>query len=83
MTGRSPLVPIGSHETRLPVLPDGPAEIVGQELGGDYYEKAAPVVELQVARAGVRMAAWLDLIAERFQEDLQEEQLSRGDWQEL
>ncbi|KAG6367566.1 hypothetical protein INS49_001759 [Diaporthe citri] len=44
------------------VLPEGPAAIVGQELGGEYYEKAAPVIELQVARAGFRLAAWLDLI---------------------
>ncbi|KAL1851641.1 hypothetical protein Daus18300_012514 [Diaporthe australafricana] len=44
------------------VLPEGPSAIVGQELGGDYYEKAAPVIELQVARAGFRLAAWLDLI---------------------
>ncbi|KAK2600645.1 hypothetical protein N8I77_010166 [Diaporthe amygdali] len=44
------------------VLPEGPAAIVGQELGGNYYEKAAPVIELQVARAGFRLAAWLDLI---------------------
>ncbi|KAI3395549.1 hypothetical protein diail_1211 [Diaporthe ilicicola] len=44
------------------VLPEGPSAIVGQELGGEYYEKAAPVIELQVARAGFRLAAWLDLI---------------------
>lgn len=44
------------------MLPEGPAAIVGQELGGEYYEKAAPVIELQVARAGFRLAAWLDLI---------------------
>ncbi|KAF3765053.1 S1 nuclease, partial [Cryphonectria parasitica EP155] len=44
------------------VLPEGPAAIAGQELGGEYYEKAAPVVEIQVARAGYRLAAWLDLI---------------------
>ncbi|KAK0729916.1 phospholipase C/P1 nuclease domain-containing protein [Lasiosphaeris hirsuta] len=47
------------------VLPEGPEAIVGQELGGDYYEKAAPVIELQVAKAGYRLAAWLDLIVAR------------------
>ncbi|KAI3327070.1 putative nuclease S1 precursor [Xylariaceae sp. AK1471] len=47
------------------VLPEGPATIVGQELAGEYFEKAAPVIELQVAKAGYRLAAWLDLIAER------------------
>lgn len=36
---------------------------MGQELGGEYYDKAAPVVEVQVARAGYRLAAWLDLVA--------------------
>lgn len=39
--------------------------IVGQELAGEYFEKAAPVIELQVAKAGYRLAAWLDLITER------------------
>ncbi|KAH9884903.1 putative nuclease S1 precursor [Xylariomycetidae sp. FL2044] len=47
------------------VLPEGPDAIVGQELSGAYYEKAAPVIELQVAKAGYRLAAWLDLIADR------------------
>lgn len=45
------------------MFPEGPRAIAGQELGGEYFQKAAPVIELQVARAGVRMAAWLDLIA--------------------
>ncbi|KAG7112277.1 Nuclease S1 like protein [Verticillium longisporum] len=61
------------------VLPDGPHEIVGQELGGAYYEKAASVIELQVARAGYRMAAWLDLIADEFEAN----KIQQGDWQEL
>lgn len=47
------------------VFPEGPDTIVGQELAGDYYEKAVPVIELQVAKAGYRLAAWLDLIAEK------------------
>ncbi|KAI0835394.1 S1/P1 nuclease [Hypoxylon sp. FL0890] len=47
------------------VFPEGPEAIVGQELAGDYYEKAAPVIELQVAKAGYRLAAWLDLIADK------------------
>lgn len=45
------------------VFPEGPKAIAGQELAGEYFEKAAPVLEKQVARAGYRMAAWLDLIA--------------------
>ena len=48
------------------MFPEGPEAIVGKELGGEYYEKAAPVIERQVARAGYRMAVWLDHIAEKF-----------------
>ncbi|KAK3994964.1 putative nuclease S1 precursor [Cladorrhinum sp. PSN332] len=44
------------------VLPEGAEAIRNQELGSDYYEKAAPVVEAQIAKAGYRLAAWLDLI---------------------
>ncbi|KAJ9133471.1 Nuclease S1 [Coniochaeta hoffmannii] len=50
------------------VLPEGPEAIVGQELGKEYFEAAAPVIELQVAKAGYRLAAWLDLIAESIAE---------------
>lgn len=53
---------LSSAANNIVVLPEGPDAIVGQELGGEYYEKAAPVIELQVARAGFRLAAWLDLI---------------------
>jgi len=47
------------------VLPEGPEAIRGQELGGDtqYLANAAPVIELQLAKAGYRLAAWLDMIA--------------------
>ena len=48
------------------VLPEGPEAIVGEELGGDYFKKAGPVIEQQVARAGYRMAAWLDHIVEEY-----------------
>jgi hypothetical protein len=33
------------------------------DLGGEYYEGAVHVVELQIARAGVRLAAWINAIA--------------------
>lgn len=62
-------------DSTLSVFPEGPAAIKGQELAGEYFEKAAPVIELQVAKAGYRLAAWLDLIAERMsgaQQDLGE-----------
>jgi S1/P1 Nuclease len=45
------------------VFPEGPKAIVGQELSGEYFTKAGPVIERQIARAGYRMAAWLDAIA--------------------
>jgi hypothetical protein len=57
------------------VLPQGADAIVGQELGSDYYDAAAPVVEIQVARAGYRLAAWLDLIASAAKDT----QIIRGD----
>jgi len=55
------------------VFPEGPKAIVGQELGGAYFEAAGPVVEKQVARAGFRMAAWLGRIAAEY------EKRSQGD----
>lgn len=51
---------------RFIVFPEGPKAIVGQELSGEYYEKAAPVLDKQVARAGYRMAAWLDKIVDQY-----------------
>jgi hypothetical protein len=33
------------------------------DLGGDYYEGAAPIVEAQVTKAGVRLAAWINALA--------------------
>ncbi|KAH7122622.1 S1/P1 nuclease-domain-containing protein [Dendryphion nanum] len=44
------------------VVPKGEAAVKFQELSGGYYESAVPVVEMQIAKAGVRLAAWLDLI---------------------
>ncbi|KAI9853200.1 MAG: hypothetical protein M1838_000056 [Thelocarpon superellum] len=45
------------------VLPDGVDVLDGAELDGDYYTSAIPVFELQIAKAGYRLAAWLNLIA--------------------
>ena len=58
------------------VFPEGPHAIVGQELGGEYFEKAAPIIELQVARAGLRMAVWLDHIVDGFKARLQDSAMS-------
>lgn len=49
------------------VLPEGEEAIRNQELGGAYYEAAAPVVQKQIAKAGYRMAAYLDKIVEAYQ----------------
>jgi hypothetical protein len=45
------------------VLPQGQAAVENVDLGGAYYTKAISVVELQIARAGVRLAAYLDAVA--------------------
>jgi len=45
------------------VLPSGKDGVENQELSGAYYEAAVPVIQLQIARAGYRLAKWLDLIA--------------------
>lgn len=45
------------------VLPKGQAAVESVDLSGAYYTSAIPVVELQIARAGVRLAAYLDAIA--------------------
>jgi hypothetical protein len=46
------------------VLPNGPDAVFAQELSGAYYESAIPVVTKQIAKAGFRLAAWLDAIVE-------------------
>jgi hypothetical protein len=46
------------------VVPQGADAVRDHELEGEYYEKAIPVVTMQIARAGYRLAAWLDLIAD-------------------
>ncbi|KAH8596107.1 phospholipase C/P1 nuclease domain-containing protein [Bisporella sp. PMI_857] len=52
------------------VLRGGVEKLKGKDLGGEYYAEAVPVVQLQVARAGYRLAAWLDLIAEGLKTEL-------------
>jgi hypothetical protein len=42
--------------------PNGPNAYNGEEIGGDYSTGAVPIVELSLARAGIRLAAWLNLI---------------------
>jgi hypothetical protein len=44
------------------VLPNGEVGVEGKELDGAYYNSAIVVIEQQIAKAGYRLAAWLDLI---------------------
>lgn len=45
------------------VIPNGISAVENVDLSGAYYNSAIPVIELQIAKAGYRLAAWLDLIA--------------------
>lgn len=45
------------------VLAPGVDWVKENDLGGEYYEGAVPLVEVQIARAGVRLAAWVNAIA--------------------
>ncbi|KAL5114539.1 hypothetical protein ACEQ8H_007572 [Pleosporales sp. CAS-2024a] len=47
------------------VLPNGVSAVENQELSGAYYNTAIPVISLQIAKAGYRLAAWLDAIVEQ------------------
>lgn len=44
------------------VLKGGQSAVEKGDLGTTYYESAVPVIEVQIGRAGVRLAAWLDAI---------------------
>ncbi|KAF7947829.1 hypothetical protein EAE96_008907 [Botrytis aclada] len=52
------------------VMPDGAEALQGKELSGEYYDTSVPVIQLQVARAGYRLAAWLDMIVSGFKTEL-------------
>jgi hypothetical protein len=45
------------------VLQPGINTIQSEDLSGDYYNTAVPVFNALIARAGYRLAAWLNLIA--------------------
>ena len=46
------------------VIPDGVDAVEGQDLSGDYYTDHNHAVRIQIARAGYRLAAWLNLIVD-------------------
>lgn len=35
-----------------------------EDLGGEYYEEAVPVIEEQIFKAGIRLAAWINALGE-------------------
>ncbi|KAF3931422.1 hypothetical protein ABW19_dt0202180 [Dactylella cylindrospora] len=45
------------------VLVDGVDAVKGKDISGAYYERNAPVARLQIAKAGYRLAQWLNKIA--------------------
>lgn len=45
------------------VMPDGISSVENKDLSGSYYNTALPVIKLQFAKAGYRLAAWLNLLA--------------------
>lgn len=45
------------------VLKDGSAALVGQELDGDYFEGAAPIVNELVSKAGRRLGMFVNALA--------------------
>lgn len=45
------------------VLAPGLTYLKDTDLSGDYYDTCKPVFEELIARAGYRLAAWLDAIA--------------------
>lgn len=47
----------------LYVLAPGVEWIKENDLGGEYYEGAVQLVEVQIVRAGIRLAAWINAIA--------------------
>jgi len=46
------------------VIPNGPAAVSAKELSDAYYDSVIPVVTKQLAKAGYRLAAWLDALVE-------------------
>jgi hypothetical protein len=45
------------------VMPNGVSAVEGVDLSGAYYTATLPIVQEQIAKAGYRLAAWLNLIA--------------------
>jgi hypothetical protein len=45
------------------VMPNGISAVLKEDLSTTYYDAVMPTIKLQIAKAGYRLAAWLNLIA--------------------
>jgi hypothetical protein len=45
------------------VFKNGVEWLANTDLGGKYYDEAAPIVEAQILKAGIRLAVWLNALA--------------------
>jgi hypothetical protein len=45
------------------VFKKGVEWLENNNLGEEYYDEAAPVVEAQILKAGIRLAGWLNALA--------------------
>jgi hypothetical protein len=45
------------------VFKNGVKWLLDHDLGGKYYDDAAPIVEAQILKAGIRLAVWLNALA--------------------
>jgi hypothetical protein len=45
------------------VFKNGVEWLVKEDLGGQYYDEAVPIVEAQILKAGIRLAVWLNALA--------------------
>jgi hypothetical protein len=45
------------------VFPESIEAVSEADLGGEYFDQAAEVVQLQIAKGGYRLAKWLDALA--------------------
>ncbi|CAI7667512.1 unnamed protein product [Penicillium pancosmium] len=45
------------------VFQNGIEWLENHDLGGEYYDGAAPIVETQILKAGIRLAVWLNALA--------------------
>ncbi|KAJ6133220.1 S1/P1 nuclease [Penicillium samsonianum] len=50
---------------RAVVFKRGIPYLTSEDLGGEYYDDAVPVIAEQIVKAGVRLAAWINALAEQ------------------